>query len=247
MNIYTDKSSFGTAYYVEQKLGPFARVSHVLHSWVPDGLKFWWMKTDAAEIEKVQRETADQGTIIHGLIATYLSGKTPVVENEFAKKPFENFVKWAKDVELKIEGVEVPVYSKRYGLAGTLDAWGYWKKATMPLVFDWKTGDIRDSHKIQGSLYSSFLSEMDIRVGNEICIVSIPRDGSNITECVVNRYDYFDVGMKIYSLWKFDNKEKLKWAHAPQEVLDARKKTRGKNRIKFDEENYKEEFEWKYL
>lgn len=77
----------------------------------------------------------DVGSDVHNAIERHLKGEPYTLVSDQAKRAFEAFLTWEKEVGLKPLKTELIVWSKRW--AGTLDFWGYYKGKVY--VIDWKT------------------------------------------------------------------------------------------------------------
>lgn len=64
-NITLKPSIFGTSYFLEDIDSPLVRVTMSQASVVPDGLKYWWQRTDPQKIKDHMDVTAWRGTQIH--------------------------------------------------------------------------------------------------------------------------------------------------------------------------------------
>lgn len=117
-------------------------VSTILDVYQAPTLRVWYGKMGLAEAERIKNETATWGTNAHAIIERIMrGGKVTNEEWEFLPEPVRQclraWIRWYQVAEFKPEQSEMPVYSLKYGYAGTLDATGHFGKIWG--LADWKT------------------------------------------------------------------------------------------------------------
>ena len=249
--IALDSSSVGRSYYLTEKRGPFIRVTTSQSDYCSSGLQFAMAKSKPDAWEKNKTEALECGSILHGYYAGILLGQNIQIQEDWAIAPINNFRRLVEKYKIEAVEVEVPVVSKCHGLAGRMDAIVQMvvdgKKGKF--LIDWKTGDLYKSSYIQLGLYNMMWEEMTGESLDGAFVGQIHRKGKpkeRLVE-VPELSAQCLAGLHTFERWKFDNRESLMWACAPQELFEARKKTRGKNRIKFGKDNHKAEYVWPWL
>lgn len=237
--IKLEKSIIGQAYYKYQRMGPYIRVHTSQEGHIAPDLKFAFLKAD----EKTQAEwrvKRDRGTTIHGYIAGYLKGEQIDIVDEWAKEPMERFQKWCSGnyILQKVKAVESVVVSDDLGLGGRIDAWAG------SVLVDWKYAkDVYPEYLVQLALYAAIINDESV---TRLEVVHIPtEEGKSITSMGTSSINsYLRRGLLTFERWKQENEEKLRWASAPQELLEKRAKARGKNRAAIE---HREEYIWPWL
>ena len=122
-------------------------VTQIIGALDKPGLYNWYGKYGTEECNRIKRESAEFGTVVHDMIEQYITGKVnPIefptaVDKEKAALCLTNFKTWYSQSELEVINAEPEdaVYSKRYNFQGTWDFIGK-HKGTM-LAADWKTSN----------------------------------------------------------------------------------------------------------
>lgn len=245
----------GDHYVVRETHGPYIRVSSSQENHVEYGLKFWWMNTNPEEIKKVSKETADKGTILHGYIVGLLQGEKVSIDEEWAKKPCENFLQFMEDHQVGPALTEKKLVSNALGLGGTVDFIGSAKLngEVKRVILDWKTGGVYLSYSIQLAIYMALWHEYTLptikpELIQDLAVVQVPRDGTEIVIHEINKpFAALRAGLCTFERWKFDNAKKLDWLLAPDDVLAARAKTKMEKRVEFEEANWNPVYQWPWL
>lgn len=110
------------------------------------GLIMWAYKCgqDGVDLNEARDSAAGAGTICHDMIEANILGKaysppagTDPEMLEGAQKGFDNFLSWAKGVNLEVSHTELALVSEEYKFGGTIDAVAYANGELV--VLDWKT------------------------------------------------------------------------------------------------------------
>lgn len=236
----------GDHYVVEETHGPYIRVTSSQENHVEDGLKFWWQKTSPEEIKSVSKETADKGTILHGYFVGFLKGEVVDVQEEWAKKPCENVQKFILEHKVKPIHMEKKYVSNDLGLGGTVDFIGTYDGK--PMILDWKTGGVYLSYAVQLAIYMAIHYENTKEFIPDLAVVQVHRDGEEVEFHPIQKpLAALRAGLCTFERWKFDNAKKLDWIKAPEEVLEARAKTKMAKRVAFEEANWRPEYQWPWV
>jgi hypothetical protein len=139
---------------------------------------------------------ADEGTVIHNSIESYLRDK--IDDGSNAVKRFKEF---EKSTQLTFEGAEIVVYdsSDDYNSAGTLDL--IVRCYDNPLILDIKTSKaIRLSHKIQSTVYRDMYVKMTGKKEFGSGVLLIPREDDKKIQLHINSTEEEIKYRGIYSL-----------------------------------------------
>lgn len=80
-----------------------------------------WKASKRAHSQK-KDESASLGTMVHKFVEDYIKGLNPELSvNPEMRGAEEKFLKWVEDHKVKFVLAEQPIYSKKFGYAGTLD------------------------------------------------------------------------------------------------------------------------------
>ena len=162
---------------------------------------------------KLLSSAGDFGTILHGLIEKLIKGE-PYVEpvHPKLKEAIGQFLKWVKDNDVKFNGSERKIYSKKYNYAGTLDF-----LATIngkKVLGDLKTSSgVYDEMSLQLAAYQNAMQE-EFGVGiDRSVIIRCGKDGSfevaEITEFEKN-FEAFICALGLHRRLKEMSFKKLK-------------------------------------
>ena len=141
------------------------------------------------ELEEYAR---DIGTNLHEWIDLYVKGKKPAIPNSEPLKTMVNkWLKWWKASKLEIVESELPLYSSKYDLAGTLDlivtqkSW----KGKLALLDTKTSKDFYVDQAIQIETYRRFLEETtDFKI-QKLAIVNIPKEYNKKVSMYVLKID----------------------------------------------------------
>lgn len=134
-------------------------------------------KFDSPEFQEFLKPYAEYGTYIHKETEKYDRGiKLDAMEYEqkewVALERYSILTDKIKDYGYEIVAIELPMYSKKYNVCGTIDRLLYNEKENKVLLVDIKTGSTRDSHWQQQLIYKEMLNEWGIEVDG-IALVSL--------------------------------------------------------------------------
>ena len=158
----------------------YARITHVL-AVEGDGLDVWRKKVGPEEAERISREAAEYGTLVHKLTALHDTKKWRAVERLVDKYSFLlahhiSWYDWAQTYVSRIPLVEKIVYSRRLRVAGTLDRVLVMKGDKGAAIADIKTGSLNDAIGRQLALYGICYNEMGLKPRIiRYLVVSMPR------------------------------------------------------------------------
>jgi ATP-dependent exoDNAse (exonuclease V) beta subunit len=107
-----------------------------------------------------KQEAASLGTLVHDWAENFAKGiKQPMPEDPKLLNGVTAFLRWVDDTGFKFTKAEHYVYSKKYGYAGIIDAWG--KTRRKLATVDYKTGSgVYPEMRFQAAGYQQALQEM---------------------------------------------------------------------------------------
>ncbi len=119
-------------------------------------------------------QAAQMGTALHRLIEEHIWGREPSVPPPLAAA-YDAYLAWERETDMTVLLAELPIYSRQYGYAGTIDAIGLRGDALVAL--DWKsTGGIYVEHALQVSAYAQALEEMTGLTVQEAWVVRLAKE-----------------------------------------------------------------------
>lgn len=158
------------------------------------------------------KEAATRGTTIHDAAETLLRGETPKNVAPELQGYIDALQAWYDEENIsnhKMIAIESPLFSLKYGYAGTCDA--IHKAAFTTYVDDFKTSKaIHDSHLIQGVAYEQAAKEMgiipwDAQVESRVIRLGIEGD----YEIQISPYSLDDF-LKVFDVWKLLQEKGMK-------------------------------------
>lgn len=165
--IFQEMKSFevdGKRYYSTPE-GKFPSVTTILQSLDNEHIEKWKSVVGEEEAKRVVSEAVNRGTLIHRVIETYLKKESidHYLKNPLVKCHF-NQIKFALDKFDPVIAQEIPVYSKRWKMAGRCDCVAYINGELY--VIDFKTSRLRKErdqikgYELQATAYGLMLNEM---------------------------------------------------------------------------------------
>lgn len=121
-------------------------------------------------------EAARLGADLHRLIEEHIVGREPVPPPEL-EGPYGAYLEWERQTDILLVLAELPVYSLRYGYAGTVDAIGVRRDGQALIAIDWKTtGGVYREHAFQVAAYAQALEELTGLPVEEGWVVRLAKD-----------------------------------------------------------------------
>lgn len=196
----------------------FPSVTTILKSVSNTELFHWWGKLGIAEATRRFEEAGEVGTIVHKCISEILSGGI-IDEHRWHGYPVQvrssvkAYIRWAEEHQFMGINWEEPVYSLKYGYAGTVDVIGIrrYDNHWSPCMCDWKTSSkLLPEYNMQLAAYSMAFREMhpDAQLDNLICVrldkeTGVPEQRV-MDECEVN--EAFEAFLGCLNIWKYSRK-----------------------------------------
>lgn len=165
-------------YIIEGKEYP--RVSTILSLIPRPQLEQWKQRVGEEEAERIGRETAEYGELVHAVTAAHDAGEMKVVEHMLDKHPvlvpeWAAWFDWVDRYVKKWVEVEIIVWSDRLRVAGRVDRVGVMKGDSEPSIVDIKTGRLYPEAGLQMMLYREMYNEKAKRKARRRIAVSLPR------------------------------------------------------------------------
>ncbi len=148
--------------------------------WNRDALMYYaWKKgTEGKDFRDYTKNSADIGTLAHGMVEAHVRGiefvpELPCTEEQLAaaRVSFGAYERWARQSQLQIIATEVYMVSEQYQYGGCLDAVGL-IDGELSLI-DWKTSNgVYADHIIQLCAYKHLweeVTEMPLTGGYHLC------------------------------------------------------------------------------
>lgn len=233
-------SIFGTSYYSHEGEGPYVRVTMTQSIIMNPGLIAWYKRSTEDQIQERLDTTSEMGTKIHHYIEEYLRGNEVIIE-EWAIPAMSHFTEYAESRKLHPVELEKTMLCSNLGLGGTCDYMDDTK------LIDWKTGQVSEKNFCQIALYMYMVWEATGKIYKDLRVVGIHRDGKKPVEKICpDPLGYLRAALLAFERWKWENRDRLRWAGAPLELYNKRKISRGANRRKFNLQ-WHPDFEWPWL
>ena len=178
--------------------GDFPSVTTILSATDDDTwLTQWRARVGEKEAERIRRETAERGTLIHSYLERAWNGED--ISDEISKRPHD-----VRTMTLGLHGVmhenvtstyvqELAVWNKAMGYAGRLDFVGEWNGA--PAIIEFKTskrkkyGRAAEKCALQATAYAlAYNSLFRTNIEAIVILVAIVDGGIQIIEDHVGRF-----------------------------------------------------------
>ena len=192
-------------------------VSFILDSYQAPSLRDWYGRVGLAEAERIKNDTGNVGTVAHAVIERIIGGARiePAEWNYFderLKQCIRAWLRWYQTAHYTPHQAEQPVYSLRYGYAGTLDSVGLF--GTVRGIADWKTTSksgmdfSSPSAFLQVCAYRQAYHEMheDAPRIKEVRVVTLCRDNGTFKEAILTGRDLreaFQAFLYMKKIWNF--------------------------------------------
>ena len=158
-------------------------------------------------IDKTSTSAADFGTQAHYLIESIIKGENPVIPKEY-QDTIEAFSRWRNQFNIDILFSEICVYSKRYSVAGTLDAIGI--KDNQLILVDWKTSKaLYPEYALQAGGYICCLEDMTNNKINEGWIVRFGKSSPEFEVKSINIENSKKAFIQAVDFWQTFYSKKL--------------------------------------
>lgn len=167
-------------YYISPRTGAKLEsvTSFLSRAYPSDYLTAWRAAVGEEEANRISKEAAERGTIMHNNIEHYLQGTKPI--HELTTSPEFRAMRNTIDMSVgRIFAQEYRLFSDILGVAGTSDLLAEWDGT--PAIIDWKTArrikaaDEIHHYFVQATLYSLMLQEIKkVRVRKlVVCVASV--------------------------------------------------------------------------
>lgn len=124
-------------------------VTEITSILVKKSLAKWREYVGTKEADRISKEAAERGTLLHSLVEQFLKGETVVLptEEETIRPRFKAWFDWWKESKYICLGQEIKVISKKYKYGGTFDAilgQGDQMSPVNRTLVDWKFSNTED-------------------------------------------------------------------------------------------------------
>lgn len=152
----------------------------------PDYLSEWRERVGEKEADRISRSAAERGTKLHEAIETLLLGRKPSFSLTETQAR-DLFVSIRPTIEKNvgvIRGIEIPLWSNKFRLAGTCDFIGEWNGELS--IVDWKTSSrFKSPEEIPGywmqtAIYAFCLYELTGIIAKQLVICLTTGDGPQV-------------------------------------------------------------------
>ncbi len=130
------KNINGKRHYVDESGNIYNSVTRVTGILADEGLKQWKEKVGEDVANYVMIKAQNYGTKLHKHVEDHLNNKVPSFDNLLSMAHFRNIEPLLENIN-HIRGIEVQMFSKSLGLAGTVDCVADYQGT--PSIIDFKT------------------------------------------------------------------------------------------------------------
>ena len=175
--------------------GSFPSITTVLGRKKAQFFKEWRERIGEEEANKITTKATRRGTSMHTVVENYLANNSDYFgKSQPNVREMFNTIKPFIDSHLdNIAGIEIPLWSKKLGVAGRCDCVADWKGEKA--ILDWKTSNkIKrkewcEDYFLQATAYSIMFEERTGKSIDQIVILVVTEDGV-VQEFVKTKHDY---------------------------------------------------------
>lgn len=180
------KSIDGKRHYLTPSGEKLISITTLLSHFKKNSIAEWRKKVGDAEADRITREASTGGTKFHSAAELYLDGKdhTKFVQTEEEKSQFDCLKTHLDNYLDATWWQEIPLYSKRLGVAGRVDLIGVHKGK--PTIIDfktsrkWKKKDWIHDYFMQATFYAMAFYEMTGYPIKDLCILISVNKGEDL-------------------------------------------------------------------
>jgi genome maintenance exonuclease 1 len=177
----TEEMVDGKRYYTTVDGERFPSITTVLKSMSAAGIAAWTKRVGTAEANKVKTQAAGRGKHMHALCEAYLLNQDPPADASLlSREMFKSVKPFLSHVD-KVWGIELPLYSKKLGIAGRTDAYVQIKGRNA--ILDYKTSakekkaEWITNYLYQTTAYSIMIEELyGHRVDDIVIVIAIEHE-----------------------------------------------------------------------
>jgi hypothetical protein len=183
----------------------YPSVTQVLNEWILTYSGYVNTITDVVIGKEVFEAAQDFGSAIHLAIKYLLTtglnwdGLDPSLI-----PPLKQFEQWRKDIDLEVLNCEEPMFSQRYGYAGTPDIIAGSKNGLV--LVDIKTGDYGRIEAQVAAYEQLYREHVGVRRSIEKRVLYLPKDGGDYKFEQVNDKDSWSYFLSKLNIWKYQHK-----------------------------------------
>lgn len=168
----------------------------------------WREYVGTKEADKISKEAAERGRILHSFVEQFLKGETVVLcgEDENLRPAFKAWFDWWRESHYVCTCQEVKVISKKYKYGGTFDAIIEYNKS--PILVDWKFSNSEDWFRwLQLAGYAQAYYEQEKIKINKGMIVRVDKKGKVHVKDMRNLWLYVPIFLAARKVWDFVMRE----------------------------------------
>lgn len=176
------KNINGVRHYVDEEYNIYHSVTKVVGSIKSEGLEEWRKKVGDAVADYVMIKSGTYGTRLHKYCEAYLNNEKFSFDDLLSMAHFDN-IKDRLNFINNIRGQEIQMFSKKMGLAGTVDCVADWDGKLS--VIDFKTSSKKkpeewiESYFLQATCYALMWEE---NTGEKIDQIVIVMSGEDLSQ-----------------------------------------------------------------
>ena len=163
--------------------GALISITSLMKNFTPEGILEWRKKVGAEVANEVMKAATDRGSKVHKIIESCLSNKpeNDLVGNygELPARLFNQMIPALDNINM-IRALETGLYSKRLGIAGTVDCVAEYEGKLS--IIDFKTAsrkrdEVNENYLVQATFYSIAWEERTKEKVDQIAILTTTETG----------------------------------------------------------------------
>lgn len=190
------------------KLKNYISITTVTSNYSKEKFKLWRQKVGEEEANRITKAATTRGTQMHSLVEHYL-GNEVIPKSAPLPKMLFDIIRPELNKINNILGIEIPLYSDHFGIAGTCDTIAEYNNILS--IIDYKTSERPkpvewiEGYFVQAAAYSAMLYEMKGIAAKQLVIIMSCENGEVETYIETDIKKYLKLLIKYIDKFKKDN------------------------------------------
>lgn len=190
------------------KIKNYISITTVTSNYSKEKFKLWRQKVGEEEANRITKAATTRGTQMHSLVEHYL-GNEVIPKSAPLPKMLFDIIRPELNKINNILGIEIPLYSDHFGIAGTCDTIAEYNNILS--IIDYKTSERPkpvewiEGYFVQAAAYSAMLYEMKGIAAKQLVIIMSCENGEVETYIETDIKKYLKLLIKYIDKFKKDN------------------------------------------
>lgn len=186
----------------------YISITTVTSNYSKEKFKLWRQKVGEEEANRITKAATTRGTQMHSLVEHYLGNEDVPKSSPLARMLFDIIRPELNKIN-NILGIEIPLYSDHFGIAGTCDTIAEYNNILS--IIDYKTSERPkpvewiEGYFVQAAAYSAMLYEMAGIAAKQLVIIMSCENGEVETYIETDIKKYLKLLVEYIDKFKKDN------------------------------------------